>query len=646
MVHEGGEALIRTPLKELLARLDEQLFWQVHRSVIVNHRCTASAVRVDEGEMHLTLRGRAEKLPVSKHFQGLFKGSERAGYGRGSAACRRLSDRRGRRWRTASSARPATGMCVAYVPSTVTPAISPSPMPQTAEEEQKALRRAAQGAEVALETWFDHAPGFVALLRGPRFVFEMVNEAYYQLVGHRELLGLPVFEALPEARGQGFEGILRRVFDTGTPFVGRALPISLQRQAGGPFTDAYVDLVYEPVLDPAGGVVGIFAQGHDVSEQVHALRALEEADRRKDEFLAILAHELRNPMAPILAAARLAREPGLRPERLDWALSVIERQSRHMGLLLDDLLDVSRISRGHLELSLSPVALASVLAAAAEIAEPSIAEHRHRLGIAPTALVVMADPLRLGQVFSNLLSNAAKYTEPGGEIAIEAAAEGNEAVVRVRDNGIGIAIERQVDIFEMFTQAPEAQARAQGGLGIGLALSRGLVAAHGGSLTVHSAGPGQGSAFTVRVALAEAGLPHPADAARPGTESARRRVLIADDNVDALETLGALLELAGHEVHTAQSGPQALQVAAAVRPEVAILDIGMPGMTGLEVAATLRAAERGPRMTMIALTGWGQEHDRARALVAGFDHHCVKPIDIESIRKLVEAPLQASAPGG
>lgn len=500
------------------------------------------------------------------------------------------------------------------------------------------LSREAVDAAHTLRTWFDNAPGFIALLRGPDFVFEMVNQAYYQLIGHRQLEGLTLAQALPEAREQGFVGLLEGVYATGEPFIGRGMRLLVRREPGAPETETFVDFVYQPVRDGDGKVVGIFAQGSDVSEQVRAVHGLKEADRQKDEFLATLAHELRNPLAPIRQAAILARSPGVEPARQTWALDVIERQAGHMALLLDDLLDVSRISRGRLELRLGPVDLRDVVNAAVETCKPSLDAKRHRLSVhLPDRPVrLLADPLRLAQVLSNLLSNASKYTDAGGNIELRATCEQQQVVIRVRDDGIGLSPDSQVQIFEMFSQISSAIDRAEGGLGIGLALSRGLVGLHHGTIDVHSAGIGLGSEFVVTLPLpgAEAGDVAPADAGRPaGAEP--RTVLIADDNVDALETMVALLEMEGHKVWSAPDGHQALALAQHVRPDIVILDIGMPGLNGNEVAARIRAGESGQPTTLIALTGWGQAEDRARSTAAGFDYHLTKPVDFDRLKDLL-----------
>jgi signal transduction histidine kinase len=373
-----------------------------------------------------------------------------------------------------------------------------------AERERDQLMRSAQDVAATLRHWFDQAPGFIALLRGPDFVFEMANQAYYQMVGHRRVIGLPAFDALPDVRNQGFEQLLRGVYETGQPFVGRGMRLTVQREPGGALEEVFVDLVYQPVYDADGQVGGVFVQGHDVTERLRALQALKDADRRKDEFLATLAHELRNPLAPIRQGVLVAKAPNASPERHRWALDVIERQSRHMAWLLDDLLDVARIAQGRLQLRRKRVTLASVVDAAVETARPLIDARRHRLAVRlPTdAPALDADPLRLAQVVSNLLSNAAKYTDEGGVIELEAAADAAGVVMRVRDTGIGLAPVSRETIFEMFSQVDPKLDRSQGGLGIGLALSRALVELHGGTLDASSEGLGRGSEFVVRLPAA------------------------------------------------------------------------------------------------------------------------------------------------
>jgi CheY-like chemotaxis protein/two-component sensor histidine kinase len=321
---------------------------------------------------------------------------------------------------------------------------------------------------------------------------------------------------------------------------------------------------------------------------------------------------------------------------------VIERQVKHMGLLLDDLLDVSRISRGTLLLRKSVVGLASIVEAAVEVARPHLDAKGHRLSISvpeqPPWLEV--DPLRMAQVIGNLLTNAAKYTDPGGEVSVSAALERDQLAIRVADSGIGLTGQQLGRLFEMFAQAPAAIGRSQGGLGIGLALSRSLVRLHGGDVEAASDGPGRGSTFTVRLPATLLVPAAAAGAAPPGAvrSAPARRILIADDNVDAADSLAELLRMEGHEVHVAYDGRQALAHFSRHQPDAALLDVGMPELTGLEVARAIRRLPAGRRVTMIAITGWGQARDRSDALEAGFDHHATKPVDPALVLRLIGAP--------
>jgi signal transduction histidine kinase len=373
-----------------------------------------------------------------------------------------------------------------------------------------------------------------------------------------------------------------------------------------------------------------------------AEEALREADRRKDEFLAVLGHELRNPLAPLRNALQVLRllRGGAEVERL---AGVMERQVSHLVRLVDDLLDVTRVARGKIEVRKGPVGLATVLERCLERARPHLEERQHALEVSlpEQPLPLEADPARLEQVFTNLLSNAAKYTPPGGQVRLSAAREGDRAVVRVRDNGIGIRPEMLGRVFEMFQQADRVPGRASEGLGLGLALVRGLVALHGGSVAALSAGPGTGSEFVVSLPLAAQVETAPArDAGRPlSAGSARRplRVLVVDDNVDGAQSLGLLLGLIGHEARVVHDGPQALEAAAAFRPEVVLLDIGLPrGMDGYEVARRLRAQPGLETASLVALTGYGGEEERAHAREAGFSAHFVKPVDLEVLGKLLD----------
>jgi signal transduction histidine kinase len=355
-----------------------------------------------------------------------------------------------------------------------------------------------------------------------------------------------------------------------------------------------------------------------------------EADRRKDEFLATLAHELRNPLAPIRQAAAIARNDHAPEAQRRWSHTVIERQVQHMSLLLDDLLDVSRITHGTLQLRKQETDLQSVVSAAVETARPLIDERRHHLTLdVPDDLRVVGDPLRLAQVLSNLLTNAAKYTRPQGSISVVARIEQGELVMAVRDDGIGISAEDLPKVFGMFAQVRSAQDHSAGGLGIGLALAKGIIDLHGGRIEVSSPGPGRGSQFTVRLpgaSHAAAAVEEPRVAIN-GRAAPNKRILLADDNRDAAESLAIILRLEGHEVHLAHDGPAAFAAFEANRPDVALLDIGMPRSNGYEVARQIRAEPGGGDVLLIAITGWAQDSDKARSRAAGFDHHLTKPIE-------------------
>jgi CheY-like chemotaxis protein/nitrogen-specific signal transduction histidine kinase len=365
--------------------------------------------------------------------------------------------------------------------------------------------------------------------------------------------------------------------------------------------------------------------------------SLRDSDRRKDEFLATLAHELRNPLAPIRQAVNISQNPGATQAQKDWSHEIITRQVQHMSLLLDDLLDISRITRGTLDLRRQRTQLARVIESAIETARPAIDAKRHSLGVhlpqSPVTLDV--DPLRLSQVLSNLLTNAAKYTDPDGRIRIDAELLGGEVSIRVIDNGIGIAAEAMPNLFTMFSQVRSVDDRSDGGLGIGLALSRGLIELHGGRLEAHSQGPGQGSEFVVRLPATPQAAATAAETPAAAEPSRRaRRVLVADDNNDAGESLAMLLRLDGHEVQLATNGAQAVELFDRMKPEIAILDIGMPGLNGYEVARRIRQKARNDVM-LIAVTGWGQEADKARAAESGFDHHFTKPVEPAVLSALV-----------
>jgi signal transduction histidine kinase/ActR/RegA family two-component response regulator len=375
-----------------------------------------------------------------------------------------------------------------------------------------------------------------------------------------------------------------------------------------------------------------------VAERTAALEgttsALQEADRRKDEFLAMLAHELRNPLAPIRTAIQLLRLRELSEVQSVRAREVIERQVEQLVCLIDDLLDISRITRDVITLQRQPVLVGAIIARAVETARPAIDACRHELtlDLPEELLTVDGDKARLVQIIGNILHNAAKFTEPGGRISLGVRREGSSVAISVTDTGVGIPIDQVPKIFELFTQVHAKSGNYSGGLGIGLALVRRLVEMHGGTVAARSEGPGRGTEMTVRLPLlaTQAAL-----ALREAPQSAavmvdRRRILVADDNTDAVESLALLLHLAGHDVRVAHDGVETLAVGNQFEPEIVLLDLGMPKMDGYETARRLRQESWGQHAMLVALTGWGQQRDRERTAEAGFDVHLVKPIsDVE-----------------
>jgi signal transduction histidine kinase len=461
------------------------------------------------------------------------------------------------------------------------------------------------------------------------FVWRYVNPAAARAVQRpiRELLDRRIGEVLPLAwRPDGMFERYVAVIEENRP---QEFEVHSNATGGGGW--------FNVTATPLQGAVAVWFA--NITERKRQQAALQEADRRKDEFLATLAHELRNPLAPIRQAVRIACMNSATPEQRDWSHAIIERQVHHMSLLLDDLLDVSRITRGQLLLRPAPTSLAEIVEQAAEIAAPHIQAKRHRLSIdLPAARVPLCvDALRIAQVLGNLLTNAAKYTDAGGSIRLAACLEGQQLVIRVSDNGIGLSTEHLDALFTMFSQLSASAGRAQGGLGIGLALSRQLVELHGGTLDASSRGLGTGSEFTVRLpdtCLRGDALHTPPRAVNPRA-ALRRRILIADDNTDAADTLAELLRSEGHEVVVAYDGAEALERFDQFRPEAALLDVGMPRLSGLEVVREIRRRADGATALLIAVTGWGQDLDRRKAIEAGFDHHAIKPIEPRRIQDLL-----------
>jgi PAS domain S-box-containing protein len=461
------------------------------------------------------------------------------------------------------------------------------------------------------------------------------NRGAERLFGHtaEEAIGQSIMILIPEDRHDEEEMILGRMrrgeriehYET------------IRRTKDGRSID--ISVTISPLRDEAGVVVGASKVARDITLQKRVQRELTEADERKNEFLALLAHELRNPLGPIRHAVKILRARTPNPEELQWATSIIDRQTEHMTRLVEDLLDVSRITRGTIELRHERVDIAAILKSSVEASHAMMERHHHQLRVTAPAqpLFVHGDTTRLVQVVTNLLDNAAKYTDPGGKVWLSGEREGDMVVIRVKDTGIGIPSEVLPRIFDMFTQSTMSLERAQGGLGVGLALVERLVKMHGGTVTAHSAGAGQGSQFTIRLPLAPPQKTAPAEnqdlVVEPGAH--RCRVLVVDDNVDSVDSLGMLLRLLGHEVETASDGRSALVKADEFRPQVAILDIGLPKVNGYDLAKQIRERDWARDVVLVALTGWGQEQHRRRSEEAGFNYHLTKPVEFDVLQKIL-----------
>ncbi|MFM0128994.1 PAS domain S-box protein [Paraburkholderia sediminicola] len=410
-------------------------------------------------------------------------------------------------------------------------------------------------------------------------------------------------------------------------------------------TRGVCETVVKPLANARGDIYGAVSVSRDITGRRRAEQQLQrlnlelsKADRRKDEFLATLAHELRNPLAPMRNVLEILRLKDFADPQLSWSRDVFDRQLQHMTHLVDDLLEVSRITQGKLELRKQRrLELARAMQSAMEAARPTVQASAHHLSVTlpREPLYLDADPTRLSQMILNLLNNAAKYTPPGGSISLAAEREGDEAVIVVRDSGIGIPREHLDSVFEMFSQLAPALERSQGGLGIGLALVRGLAELHGGTVAAFSSGPGSGSEFVIRLPLSKA-TPEQSESAPPEVpRTAGLRVVIVDDNADAADSLAMVLELEGHKVRTAGDGIAGLELIGEFAPQAVILDIGLPGLNGYELARRIRHEHHDTGILLIAVTGWGQQQDKQTAEEAGFDHHFTKPVDPRELQRVL-----------
>ena len=494
-----------------------------------------------------------------------------------------------------------------------------------AAHQEKLLREEAELARsqtaAILESMTD---GFIAMDRDWRYTYMNAAAERINNRPRSAFLGKTYWELFPDGLGADIERQLRRAHEERTFVEFEAF----YEPWGGWFANRM-----HPA--PDGGIAVFF---QDITERKRAEEALKESDRRKNEFLAILAHELRNPLAPIRNALEILRLTEGNRDAVQGAGAMMERQIGQMVRLVDDLLDVSRISRGKIELRKERIELASAVNHAVEAIRPRCKSMDHELTVTLPAkpMYLNADPTRLAQVVGNLLNNACKFTDKGGRIRLTVEREGGQAVIRVRDSGIGIAADELPRIFEMFSQVDTSLERTQSGLGIGLTLAKNLVELHGGELEVHSAGLGHGSEFVVRLPiLVETPKPSPGPTVSEPTPATARRILVVDDNRDSAESLAMLLKLTGNETHTAYDGLEAVKAAAMFKPEVVLLDIGLPKMNGFEAARKIRADAWGKTMVLVALTGWGQEEDREKSREAGFDGHLVKPVDHAALTKLL-----------
>jgi PAS domain S-box-containing protein len=516
-------------------------------------------------------------------------------------------------------------------------------------EREQAARKEAELQRQQLFLLFMQAPTAIVILRGRDYVIELANPLVCKLWGrkHEEIIDKPLFEAIPELRGQVIKGVLDDVVRTGVPYEGREVATQIKRGTDGTLDTLYFNFVYAPLRNIHDEAEGVLVIASDVTEEVLAREQMdrlrseaEAANRAKDEFLAMLSHELRNPLSPILTALQIMRLRGIESREQE----ILERQVGHLTRLVDDLLDVSRITRGKIELRKEPLELADVVVRAVETTSPILEKRSHQIDIhAPrSGLVVEADPGRLAQVISNLLTNAAKYSEPGSRIVVDGRRENDKVRVSVKDQGVGIEPHMIDRIFDLFIQQPQTLARSEGGLGLGLAIVRNLVEMHGGTVSACSAGAGKGSEFVVELPAANA------VAAKARTDSshgiARRsyeprdaRVLVVDDNSDAATTLMEALAELGYAVEVAHDGPSALEAAVRFRPDIAFVDIGLPVMDGYEVAQRMRGQGDGSgRIALIAVTGYGLDGDRQRSAAAGFQRHLVKPVDLATLEQVIK----------
>ena len=522
-----------------------------------------------------------------------------------------------------------------------------------AEQALEETRRAEQERRLELETFLRAAPAAIWVAHDRECRVITGNPAA------AAMLRAPLDANVSQTGASATETPARpQIYINGRLVSALELPMQTAARTGRPVPDQELEFRFPdgsshwaygnavPLLDTQHAVRGAIGTFVDATSLKEAQKSLREADRRKDEFLATLAHELRNPLAPIRNAATILRSEGLSARELQWARDVIDRQVQQMARLIDDLLDLNRIRLGKIELKRERVGLVKIVHGAVEASRPLIEERGQEMTVAlPTqAIFLHGDSTRLTQVLCNLLNNAAKYSPHGGRIVLSAERHGDSAVIRIRDNGVGIPPAMLSKVFDMFLQINRSVENAQGGLGIGLTLVKQVIEMHGGGVEAHSAGVGQGSEFVVRLPVFEHQQPAANSTGRPAPPPSAHRVLIVDDNRDAADSLEMMLRIRGNHVRTAYDGVEAVRVADEFHPDVVLLDLGLPKMNGYDTARALRGTLGGEKVALIAVTGWGQEEDRRRSKDAGFDHHLVKPVGPEALlRLLASLPMRSDS---
>lgn len=517
---------------------------------------------------------------------------------------------------------------------------------KNAELQSERLLKQLESERAKLDYLFTKAPAFVATLAGANHIFELTNPAYLRLIGHRDVVGKPVREALPEVIDQGFIEILDNVFQNGEPFIGREISVQLQQEPDAPLEERFVDFVYQPIFGFEQTVSGIFVHGIDITQQVQARREAEDANRAKDEFLATLSHELRTPLNAILGWAKMVTDSKLDEDAQRRALETIHRNARVQAQLIDDILDVSRIISGKLKLEVRPIELSTVVESAVESLLPAAEAKGIRLQrvLDSGSSMISGDPNRLQQVIWNLLSNAVKFTPKGGRVQIRLERINSHVEIIVTDTGMGIPPNILPYVFDRFRQADSATTRQHGGLGLGLAIVRHLVEMHGGTVEAESSGAGDGSTFTVKlplIALRSVDIASQNGEQRVHPTSSRNvpfectpeleglHVLVVDDEEDSRTLVTTVLEKCGAQVTAVDSAADALKAIQKSRPDVLLSDLGLPSEDGYSLIKQVRAlpAEDGGQMPAGALTAYARVEDRMKVLRAGFQIHLPKPVE-------------------